>query len=361
MSYCNYNSYITRRANKINCCCPPPSKDGFPGPTGASGGTGPTGAVGPDGLTITGPKGPAGTGFTGPTGPDNLSQTGPVGPDGESFTGDTGPDGESFTGPTGIDGLRGPTGYTSTQTGPVGPDGESFTGAQGPPGNNNTRTGPQGPPGDSSTGPIGPPGISEVRGNLFFGANFWELGTAGAYLGGGPAPIGETYYIIPGGDLVDNSMISSLGNDYSAAVIRQECPPPSLAVQFKSINITHAVVHITATEFGLAPNYPNTSDPWPITIGIETFCDVDATGDPSGVRFQEFQVPNTTPIASYKQYECLCIELPNPLKAGCERNNMRFVAVYIRTPRPVAVGGGRISSPFNVSVTLYYGTDGENG
>ena len=65
---------------------PPPSKDGFPGPTGASGGTGPTGAVGPDGLTITGPAGPAGTGFTGPTGPDNLSQTGPKGPDGESFT-----------------------------------------------------------------------------------------------------------------------------------------------------------------------------------------------------------------------------------------------------------------------------------
>ena len=359
MSYSNYNSYITRRVNKINCCCPPPSTDGSPGPTGAPGGPGPTGAVGPDGLTITGPPGPAGTGSTGPTGPDNLSETGPKGPDGESFTGDTGPDGQSDTGPTGPDGLRGPTGYTSTQTGPTGPDGESFTGPQGPPGNNNTATGPQGPPGSSSTGPQGPPGISEVRGNLFFGANFWELST-NAYLGNATVVTPSTpqkYYIIPGGDLVDNSMISSLGNEYFSipgSSNRQACPPPSLAVQFLSIKITHVVVHITATEFGSAPNYPNPSDPWPITIGIETFCDVDATGDPSGVVSQEFQISNNLPSPAYKQYECLCIELPNPLKAGCE-DVPRFVAVYIKTT------GYDIKSPCNVSATLYYGTDGTPG
>ena len=356
MSYCNYNSYITRRVNKINCCCPPPSKDGFPGPTGASGGTGPTGAVGPDGLTITGPAGPAGTGFTGPTGPDNLSQTGPKGPDGESFTGNTGPDGESFTGPTGPDGLRGPTGYTSTQTGPTGLDGESFTGPQGPTGDNNSKTGPQGPQGISGTGPQGPPGISEVRGNLFFGANFWELST-NAYLGNATvvtpgAP--QKYYIIPGGDLVDNSMISSLGNDFSTGSLsRQACPPPSLAVQFLNINITHAVVHITATEFGSAPNYPSTNDPWPITVGIETFCEVDSSGVPvPGGDFREFQLGVGN--SSYKQYDCSCVVLDSPLITGCSQE-YPFVAVYIKT------SGYDIKSPCNVSVTLYYGTNGKPG
>jgi len=386
MSYCNYNSYITRRTNKINCCCPPPSKDGFPGPTGASGGTGPTGAVGPDGLTITGPAGPAGTGFTGPTGPDNLSETGPKGPDGESFTGDTGPDGESFTGPTGPDGLRGPTGYTNTQTGPTGPDGESFTGPQGPTGNNNTLPGPQGPSGESGTGPQGPPGPSDLTGNYFFGANFFELGVGipglnpnvgflGDYPNTGTSAGRIKYYIIPGGDLVDNTMISSLGDEYfsSAAVpantvTRTVCPPPSLAIQFQKVAITHAVVQITGSQFGLpgigVPSlqyYTDTQNPWPITVGIEVFCEVEDTGIPVIQTFQEFTVGATGGPNYPKQSVCVCKELDEALLAGCGQPG--FVAVYIKTgPAPSGSSiRGDIFSPFNVAVTLHYKTQGKAG
>jgi len=401
MSYCNYNSYITRRTNKINCCCPPPSKDGFPGPTGASGGTGPTGAVGPDGLTITGPAGPAGTGFTGPTGPDNLSETGPKGPDGESFTGDTGPDGESFTGPTGPDGLRGPTGYTSTQTGPTGPDGESFTGPQGPTGNNNTLQGPQGPTGESGTGPQGPPGPKDLTGNLFFGANFHQLGTLTAgvsgegFLGAWPNIGSGTdikYYIIPGGDLVDNSFIKCLGDDYftnAAAISRQRCPPPSLAIQFQTVAITHAVVQITASQFGNStagpgpppasqpgPYYTNAQNPWPISVGIEVFCKVNTgsalpggtggsgTGQPDPlIASTEFTVGGTPGTNYPKQSVCVCKELDDTLKAGCDLP--AFVAVYIKTGLSAGIQtgdlNGTIFTPFNVAVTLYYETNGDFG
>lgn len=387
MSYCNYNSYITRQANKINCCCPPPSKDGFPGPTGAPGGTGPTGAVGPDGLTITGPTGPAGTGFTGPTGPDNLSQTGPKGPDGESFTGDTGPDGESFTGPTGPDGLRGPTGYTSTQTGPTGSDGESFTGPQGPTGNNNTLQGPQGPPGESVIGPQGPPGSSLLTGNLFFGANFWQLGDINNnsglngynQLGSGFNSTSEKYYIIPGGDLVNNDMITSLGNKYvilpgppitSNLTPKLQCPPPSLALQFGQIEITHMVVQITGSLFGLvgaATGYNAAEEPWPVRIGIETFCDVEESGAPQVLSSYSAQIPagGRAVVTGPTQSFCECVQINPSIRAGCSGLSPAFVAVYLEipagSPPSAPIQSFDIKTPCNVSVTLFYTTPGKPG
>ena len=384
MSYCNYNSYITRRTNKINCCCPPPAKDGFPGPTGASGGTGPTGAVGPDGLTITGPAGPAGTGFTGPTGPDNLSQTGPKGPDGESFTGDTGPDGESFTGPTGPDGLRGPTGYTNTQTGPTGPEGESFTGPQGPTGPDGLR-GPTGPSGESGTGPRGPPGPFLLTGNLFFGANFWQLGDINNngglngynQLGSGLNSTREKYYIIPGGDLVNNNMITSLGNKYITFGVppgtiipfpKLKCPPPSLAVQFDQIEITHMVAQITGSLFGLSGpvGYSVLEEPWPVRIGIEIFCEVEDDGTPQVLSSFSAQIPagGRADVSGATQSFCECVQLDEPLKAGC--GQPAFVAVYLETlARTNTPGVGfqsfDIKTPCNVSVTLHYKTQGKPG
>ena len=52
MSYPNYGSYLNKRVNKLNCCCPPGSGGG-----GGSG-TGPTGPQGPQGSQ--GSQGPAG-------------------------------------------------------------------------------------------------------------------------------------------------------------------------------------------------------------------------------------------------------------------------------------------------------------
>ena len=43
MSYPNYGSYLNKRVNKLNCCCPP-------GSGGGGSGTGPTGPQGIPGI-----------------------------------------------------------------------------------------------------------------------------------------------------------------------------------------------------------------------------------------------------------------------------------------------------------------------
>ena len=164
------------------------------------------------------------------------------------------------------------------------------------------------------------------------------------------------YYIIPGGDLVDNSFIKCLGDEYftsSSVATRQRCPPPSLAIQFNTIAITHAVVQITGSQFGNStagsgttpgPYYTNTQNPWPITVGIEVFCKVDTgpatsggtggsgTGQPDPlIASTEFTVGGTTGTNYPKQSVCVCKELDETLKAGC--GLPAFVAVYIKTGR----------------------------
>ena len=177
-------------------------------------------------------------------------------------------------------------------------------------------------------------------------------------------------------------MISSLGDDYFSSgpvtnippppVTRTVCPPPSLAIQFQTVAITHAVVQITGSQFGRSgigapafPYYTDTQNPWPITVGIEVFCEVE---DPSGIpviqAFQEFTVGPPTGSTLYpKQSVCVCKELDETLKAGC--GQPAFVAVYIKTGRALGNTAGSLNggifTPFNVAVTLHYKTQGKFG
>lgn len=296
MSYCNYNNYITRRVNKINCCCPPSAGNGFPGPTGERGITGPTGTKGPNGITFTGPTGPDGEGITGPTGPSNLSATGPKGIDGQSFTG-----------PTGANGVN------STVTGPTGPDGASFT------------------------GPIGPPGRGIIAGNLLFGATFYELdGTSQ-----GTIQHNQVCYLTPGGDHISNALLNYImlpvGNLPNTSPTIIPCAPPSMAICFNEITITHLGVHITGYNLG----------PLPFKIFLTAFCEVDERGIPL---LSAAGVP-----APYTEVDvianCDC-ETVIPLPVGCLINGRpKFLAVQFMKDGPPS-----LISQFNISVALYYTT-----
>ena len=291
MSYSNYNSYIARRVNKINCCCTS-SGNGFPGPTGANNtSTGPKGETGISALSFTGPLGPEGESFTGPTGLTNSGQTGPPGEDGQAFTGPTGP--------VGINGIDGPTGSI----------------------------------GDSQTGPQGPRGPEESAGNLLFGATFWDT-TSGKRL-----TRNLEYWIVPGGDLITevfNFSVATLA-DYLVTPSIHRCVPPSMAIQFQTITITHAAIHLTK---------PNTlAGGWgtPVRINIQGFCDVDADGNPVDPITTTFTVETT----------CSCVQLEPPITVGC--GERRFLAVNFN---PLDID---IRPPANISVVLYYVTNGNPG
>lgn len=291
MSYCNYNSYITRRVNKINCCCPPSSGNGFPGPTGPNNtSTGPKGDTGISGQSFTGPVGPEGESFTGPTGPTNSGQTGPPGEDGQVFTGPTGP--------AGIDGIDGPTGSI----------------------------------GDSQTGPQGPRGPEEIAGNLLFGATFWDV----------PADLsgGSTFWIIPGGDIIATNKrftpLSPLDYLVTPSTTARPAVPPSMAIQFQTITITHAAIHLTK------PNSGGGGWGTPVRINILGFCDVDGSGNPVDAITTTFTVETT----------CSCVQLKTPITVGCDER--RFLAVNFSPTSTV-------TPPANISVVLYYITNGNPG
>ena len=299
MSYCNYNNYITRRVNKINCCCPPSAGNGFPGPTGERGITGPTGTKGPNGITFTGPTGPDGEGITGPTGPSNLSDTGPQGIDGQSFTG-----------PTGANGVN------STVTGPTGPDGVSFT------------------------GPIGPPGRGIIAGNLLFGATFYELNNTFNI------QHNQVCYLTPGGDHISNALLNYIMLPPGALPTNvptiMPCAPPSMAIDFKEITITHIGVHITG--YNIGPGIPSSL---PFKIFLTAFCEVDDEGIP--VLSAVGDLIEVDVIAS-----CDC-ETIIPLPVGCDTifapGRPKFLAVQFMKD-----GSPSLTSQFNISVALYYTT-----
>ncbi len=297
MSYCNYNSYITRRVNKINCCCPPSSGNGFPGPTGANSTfTGPKGDTGISGQSFTGPIGPIGESFTGPTGPTNSGQTGPPGEDGQAFTGPTGP--------AGIDGIDGPTGSI----------------------------------GDSQTGPQGPLGPEEIAGNLLFGATFWDVS--------GQLIFGDSFWIIPGGDIIATnnqpSPLSPLEYLVTPTTPATRAVPPSMAIQFQSITITHAAIHLTK------PNSGGGGWGTPVKINIVGFCDVDASGNPANAITTSTEVETT----------CSCVQLEPPITVGCDER--RFLAVNF-SPQATGIPQPGIAPPANISVVLYYITNGNPG
>jgi len=290
MSYCNYNSYITRRVNKINCCCPS-SGNGFPGPTGANSTfTGPKGDTGISGQSFTGPVGPEGESFTGPTGPTNSGQTGPPGEDGQVFTGPTGP--------AGIDGIDGPTGSI----------------------------------GDSQTGPQGPRGPEEIAGNLLFGATFWDVP--------GQLSGGATFWIIPGGDIIaTNNQATPLSPfEYlvTPPITGRASVPPSMAIQFQTITITHAAIHLTKPNSGV-PGWGTS-----VRINILGFCDVAADGNPVDAITTTFTVEKT----------CSCVPLVPPITVGCGEG--RFLAVNFSPT-------SNVTPPANISVVLYYVTNGNPG
>ena len=234
-------------------------------------------------------------------------------------------------------------------------------------------------------GPQGPPGSSLLTGNLFFGANFWQLGDINNngglngynQLGSGFNSTSEKYYIIPGGDLVNNNMITSLGNKYiipSSPLLgpslspKLNCPPPSLAVQFDQIEITHMVVQITGSLFGIGGSvgYAVLEEPWPVRIGIEIFCEVEDDGTPQVLSSFSAQIPagGRADVSGATQSFCECVQLDEPLKAGC--GQPAFVAVYLETlARTNTPGVGfqsfDIKTPCNVSVTLHYKTQGKPG
>lgn len=288
MSYCNYNSYITRRVNKINCCCSPSSGNGFPGPTGPNNtSTGPKGDTGISGQSFTGPVGPEGESFTGPTGPTKSGETGPPGEDGQVFTGPTGP--------AGIDGIDGPTGSI----------------------------------GDSQTGPQGPHGPEEIAGNLLFGATFWDV-----------SGVQGSRYLVPGGDIIQNNLVqpSPLSPlEYLVTPSTTGAVPPSMAIQFQTITITHAAIHLTI---------PNSSGigGWgtPVRINILGFCEVDGSGNPVN--------PTSTTVTV--EATCSCVQLSSPITVGC--GERRFLAVNFSPTLTVP-------PPANISVVLYYITNGNPG
>ena len=292
MSYCNYNSYITRRVNKINCCCPPSSGNGFPGPTGPNNtSTGPKGDTGISGQSFTGPVGPEGESFTGPTGPTKSGETGPPGEDGQAFTGPTGP--------VGINGIDGPTGSI----------------------------------GDSQTGPQGPRGPEEIAGNLLFGATFWDTSRD---LSGTPVK----RWLVPGGDIITtNNQSPPLSPfDYLVTPSITRAVPPSMAIQFQTITITHAAIHLTK------PNSGGGGWGTPVRINIQGFCDVDADGNPVDPITTTFTVETT----------CSCVQLEPPITVGCLSGKPRFLAVNFSPT-------SNVTPPANISVVLYYVTNGNPG
>ena len=294
MSYCNYNSYITRRVNKINCCCPPSSGNGFPGPTGPNNtSTGPKGDTGISGQSFTGPVGPEGESFTGPTGPTKSGETGPPGEDGQAFTGPTGP--------AGIDGIDGPTGSI----------------------------------GDSQTGPQGPNGPEEIAGNLLFGATFWDVDDLFN---------GLQFWLVPGGDIIQNNFgqttpLSPLEYLVTPSITPPTpAVPPSMAIQFQTITITHAAIHLTK------PNTNFTGWGTPVRINILGFCNVDVSGNPVVETATTFTVETT----------CSCVQLEPPITVGCLSGKPRFLAVNFSPTSTV-------QPPANISVALYYITNGNPG
>ena len=192
---------------------------GATGPQGETGPTGNTGATGPQGDTgATGPTGNTGPqGDTGPTGPQG--DTGPTGPQGD--TGPTGPQGDTgATGATGATGNTGPQGDTGA-TGPTGPQGD--TGATGATG----ATGPQGDVGATgNTGATGPVQQSLIDTD---GDTFIQVEIPG-FTGpadsdritftlrdntGGTGVTGALYAMTPKTDLMNNSRLEVLNNNFN--------------------------------------------------------------------------------------------------------------------------------------------------
>lgn len=330
MSYSDYKNYINKRIKKLDCCCPNDSGSGNIGPRGQAGPIGVTGPTGDDGLSFTGPTGKDGLGWTGPTG-TSSSITGPTGDNGQ----------DTITGPTGANG------DDSTITGPTGANDVG-----------------------GSTGPTGPPGpaieIEQTIDQLVFGASFSYASGPPPFPAPGPpfdfsvgsSNNGNSYWLIPGGQILDASAAELLRRNISVTPTVEPLPP-SMIVPYEHIQITAVAVHLTSIN-----TVPNNG--WglgySVTLKAYPFCDVSFNGQPydpaTNTLIPGFDIIASGDISPFQfDRSCTCIKLDRPINIGCRVPSSPSPVIPGLAIAFAMLGPGaqpaNIATP-SISVSLFY-------
>ena len=168
-----------------------------------------------------------------------------------------------------------------------------------------------------------------------FGATFWDVDDLFN---------GLQFWLVPGGDIIQNNFgqttpLSPLEYLVTPSITPPTpAVPPSMAIQFQTITITHAAIHLTK------PSSGGTGWGTAVRINILGFCNVDVSGNPVVETATTFTVETT----------CSCVQLEPPITVGCLSGKPRFLAVNFSPTSTV-------QPPANISVALYYITNGNPG
>jgi len=173
-------------------------------------------------------------------------------------------------------------------------------------------TGPRGHTGPTgSTAPTGPTGNTGWTGptagadNFTFGLTIYDNVIQGSTMQ--PPTPSETYWLVPGSDVVPANGTPSLVTNYQigGGVAGQPVIPPSIPIAYQfPQKITHVAVHLSlpgATALGITGWGPG------VNFTAFAYCDVDNQGLPVAGQTAAFTATST----------CQCIDLDSPLDVGC--------------------------------------------